>query len=137
MNKTLYLLRAVSGAGKTTLANTLVEHLPNTVAFAADDYHYDDKGVYNWKPENMSKAHKWCQDSVRKSMEQPCSNIVVHNTNTSEKEIAPYLSLAKEYGYKVVSLLIENRHGNKSVHGVPEKVLEAQEQRLRNSLKLS
>lgn len=128
-------MRAVSGAGKTTLAVQLCE-LPNTVAFAADDYHYDDKGVYNWKPENMSKAHKWCRKSVEGTM-QHGFNIVVHNTNTSEKEIAPYLALAEEYGYKVVSLLIENRHGNKSVHDVPENVLEAQEKRLRNSLKLS
>lgn len=135
MSKTLYILRAVSGAGKSTLATQLCE-LPNTIALAADDYHYMvGNGKYDWKPENMHKAHQWCQDSVEGGM-QHGFNIVVHNTNTTEKEIKPYLDLAEKYGYKVVSLIVENRHGNGSVHNVPQDVRDNQEKRLRGSLKL-
>lgn len=135
MNKnTLYILRGVSGCGKTTLAKTLCELL-NTIAIAADDYHYDEDGNYNFKFENLKAAHQWCQKSVEGLMSYGV-NIVVHNTNTTDKEIRPYLELAKEYGYRVVSLVVENRHGNGDVHNVPECVKYKQEQRIKNSLKL-
>ena len=133
MSKALYILRGVSGCGKTTLANQLCE-MPNTVSWAADDYHYDD-GNYNWLPENLKLAHNWCRDMVRNSMELNY-NIVVHNTNTSEKELKPYLDMAEKFGYKVASLVVENRHGNKDVHNVPQEVRDGQEKRLRDSLKL-
>jgi hypothetical protein len=32
----------------------------------------------------------------------------------------PYFELAKKYGYKTFSIIVENRHGNKSIHNVPE-----------------
>lgn len=133
--KTLYIIRGVSGAGKTTLAKTLCG-LPNTVAIAADDYHYDEEGNYNWKAENMSKAHQWCKEVVEKKLEAGL-NVVVHNTNTSEKEIKPYLDLADKYKRNVVSLVVENRHGNTDVHNVPLDIKVNQERRLRSSLKLS
>ena len=135
MIKTLYILRGVSGAGKTTLATKLCE-LPNTISVAADDYHYSvGGGEYDWKPENMQKAHNWCKSAVEGGM-QHGFNVVVHNTNTTNKETSPYLVLAEKYGYKVVSLVVENLHGNDSVHNVPQEVRDNQEKRLRNSLKL-
>lgn len=57
------------------------------------------------------------------------SEIVVSNTSTTEKEMQPYLDLAKEFGYTVVSLIVENRHGNSSVHGVPKETLEKMKNR--------
>jgi hypothetical protein len=35
----------------------------------------------------------------------------------------PYFELAKNYGYKVFSVIVENRHGGTNQHGVPEEVL--------------
>jgi len=137
MNKTLYILRSVSGAGKTTLAKELEDTLEDCISVAADDFHYDEEGRYNWKPENIHAAHKWCQAEVDRYMyKYAYKNIIVHNTNTTEKEIKPYIDLADQYGYKVVSLVVENRHGNNDVHYVPEDVKKKQEQRLRGSLKL-
>jgi hypothetical protein len=40
-----------------------------------------------------------------------------------------YFDMAKEYNYAVFSLVVENRHGGKNVHGVPEATLEAMEKR--------
>lgn len=133
MNKTIYILRGVSSSGKTTLANTLCQ-LPNTKSIAADDYFYNG-GNYNFKVEDLGKAHDWCRNGVETLM---CleHNIVLHNTNTTEKEINPYLDLAEQYGYKVVSLVVEKRHNNVNEHNVPEHTLARQEKRLRNSIKL-
>jgi hypothetical protein len=44
----------------------------------------------------------------------------VSNTFTQEWEMQPYYDLAKEYGYMVFSIIVENRHGGKNVHNVPE-----------------
>jgi predicted kinase len=133
--RTLTILRAVSGAGKTTLARVLEDSLPDCRALAADDYHYDDEGNYNFNIANLGKAHQWCQMEVLFSMRECTLNIVVHNTNTSERELKPYLDLAEEWGYKVVSLIVENRHRGINVHNVPSEVLTKQEKRLRNSIK--
>jgi hypothetical protein len=35
----------------------------------------------------------------------------------------PYYELAAKYGYKVYSLIVENRHGGVNEHGVPEDKL--------------
>lgn len=134
--KTLYLLRGVSGCGKTTLANNLSE-LPNTATIAADDYwYYLGNGEYAFDINRLPEAHSWCRESVEGLMGHEY-NIVVHNTNTSEKEIKPYLDLAEKYGYLVISLVIEKRHTNENVHNVPEEALKRQESKLRNSIKLN
>lgn len=138
---TLYILRGVSGSGKTTLATTLEAVLPNGFCTAADDYFTDDKGNYNFNLKELGKAHKWCQNIVRHYMmySNPSTenNLIVHNTFTTEAEMQPYLDLADEFGYKVVSLIVENRHGNTSVHNVPQEVLDKQAQRLINNIKLA
>lgn len=140
MSKTLWILRSVSGAGKTTLAQTLQEHLPNSVAISADDYFYqlgsDGAMNYNFDASKLGEAHNECKAYVEEYMIDDFDNIIVHNTNTTEKEIKPYTDFAEKYGYKVISLVVENRHGNNDVHNVPQEVREKQEQRLKDSLKL-
>jgi hypothetical protein len=60
--------------------------------------------------------------------------IVVSNTFTQEWEMEPYFELAKKYGYKVFSLIVENRHGGTNVHNVPEDKIEQMKNRF--SIKL-
>jgi hypothetical protein len=40
-----------------------------------------------------------------------------------------YYKLAEKYDYKVVSLIVENRHEGKNVHGVPDDKLEIMKNR--------
>jgi hypothetical protein len=63
-------------------------------------------------------------------------NVVVSNTLTSESELTPYIELAETYGYMIVSVVVENRHGNKSIHDVPTETLDKMEHRLKGSIKL-
>lgn len=132
--KQLIILRGVSGAGKSTVAEIISEgYWP---ICEADQYHYTESGVYDWKPENVGKAHAWCQSIVRDAMASNIKKIIVSNTSTTEKELKPYLTLAEEFGYQVISLVVENRHGNDSIHEVPQHIRDQQEERLRSSLKL-
>lgn len=134
MTQKLILIRGVSGSGKTTLAKTL-EMIPNSISICADDYFYTD-GVYNWDVSKLRNAHKWCMYKTKRYFEIGYSNVIVHNTSTSEKEIKPYQNVADEYGAELVSIIVENRHGNSSVHNVPEETLERQKFNILNSIKL-
>lgn len=135
--KTLILLRGLPGAGKSTFANYIWE---SNAIFEADQYFYDEEGNYNFDAVKLPLAHKWCQLRVRHAMEenqenpQYFSEIIVSNTSTTEKELQPYIDLANEYGYSVISLIVENRHGNTSVHGVPDETLEKMRKRFEISL---
>ena len=62
--------------------------------------------------------------------------VVVSNTFTTEREMKPYLNLAEKYGYTVFTVIVENRHGNKDVHNVPEETRQKQAERLYKSIKL-
>jgi NEDD4-binding protein 2 len=123
---TIIFLRGLPGSGKSTFANYMFS---NNI-FEADQYFYDEDRNYNFDASKLYEAHKWCQLRVEHAMEDNLesngmyfSEIVVSNTSTTEKELEPYLKLAKKYDYQVVSLIVENRHGNKSVHNVPEETL--------------
>jgi predicted kinase len=55
--------------------------------------------------------------------------IAVSNTFTQEWEMEHYMELAKKYGYTVFTLVVENRHGGKNIHNVPEEIIEKMKQR--------
>ncbi len=85
-------------------------------------------GEYKFDKTKLGEAHKRCQWSV----ENVCKlgmDVAVSNTFTTEKELKPYLDIAEKYGYTVTSLIIENRHGNKSVHDVPEETMKRMKNR--------
>lgn len=118
--KTLYLLRGLPGAGKSTLAKTLSD-AEDAFHFEADMY-FDEDGVYIFEPTGLYAAHQWCLRNTEQFMLRG-RNVVVSNTFTTDKELKPYLELAAKTGHRVVSLIVENRHGNVSVHDVPEETL--------------
>jgi NEDD4-binding protein 2 len=97
--------------------------------FEADQYFYDENGNYNFDASKLHAAHLDCQKRVEELMKmsdttQYGDEIVVSNTSTTEKELEPYLKLAEKYDYKVVSLIVENRHGSLSKHQVPIETME-------------
>lgn len=124
MEKNLILVRGVSGSGKTTFANLIC----NTV-FSADQYFEDAQGNYNFDSEKLPQAHGYCQLRTKEAMERGVSKICVANTFTREREMKEYFDLAKKYGYKVFTVITENRHGGTNVHNVPAAVLQKQKDR--------
>lgn len=123
--KTLFLLRGLPGSGKTTLAEMLgVDRM-----FAADDFFYDDEGNYNFNIGQLHRAHTQCMIRTEDALRSGLERVAVHNTFTTERELRPYLDLARNYNYRVVSLVVENRHGGVSVHDVPEETLDKMRRR--------
>lgn len=132
--KDLYLLRGLPGAGKSTLAS-IIEPI---FWFEADKYFEDRDGNYHFDATKLKEAHKWCLDRVKKAMSAPNgfppSRIVVSNTFTQEWEMALYFELAEIYGYRVHSIVVENRHGGINKHGVPQEKLEVMRDRFQIKL---
>ena len=118
--KTLFLIRGLPGSGKSSL----IESLRITHNVSADMYHINSEGIYDWKPQNVKASHEWCKNQVRNFMLKEYTNIAVDNTFTIFRELGPYFELAEEFGYRVSTLIVENRHGNKSIHNVPEETIE-------------
>ena len=129
---TLYLVRGVSGAGKSTFAATLANSLGISY-HEADAFFVARDGEYIFKPELLPQAHATCLCGVNLELSNGFS-VIVSNTSTTEKEVKVYQDIAKEYNANFVSLIVENRNDTMSVHDVPEDVL--QKQRKRFSVKL-
>ncbi len=127
--KLLFILRACPGAGKTKLAGSLLAMHGGGRMFAADDYFVQPDGSYVFDRGALHQAHAQCRKNTEQALRDGVEVVVVHNTNTTEKEIAPYLRMGEEYGYTTFSLIVENRHGNSNIHGVPEETLFAMEKR--------
>jgi len=130
--KVLTLVRGLPGSGKSTFANLITNKFS---ICEADLFFYDKEGNYNFDGSKLKLAHVWCFNQVRIRMEDNKLNpqfypeIVVSNTFTQEWEMEKYYELAEEYGYKVFSIIVENRHGGINQHGVPAEKLEQMKNR--------
>jgi predicted kinase len=123
--KNLYLLRGLPGSGKSTLAREIGD------GFVEADMFFTSDGEYKFDGSKIKDAHAWCKSTVREWMEINSNtwgieyaNIAVSNTFTQEWEMEDYYQLAKEYGYKVFSMIVENRHGGVNIHECPEEKIE-------------
>ena len=128
MAKELFLLRGLPGSGKSTLAAQLGGSLVEADRF------FMQYGEYKFDASKLKEAHAWCRDQVRKWMEvdnagYDVDRIVVSNTFTQEWEMKPYYELAEKYGYRVYSIVVENRHGGNNVHNVPDEAIDKMRKR--------
>ena len=145
--KHLVLLRGVSGCGKSTLAELF--GIPTlSASFSTDDLFMVD-GKYEFDPSKLGENHQMNINLVEnrmievKEMRSWHENlggsknnhvILVHNTFTEVWEMDPYYALADKYIWTVHSIIVENRHFGKSIHDVPDNVLEAQKSRFNVTL---
>jgi hypothetical protein len=126
----LYIIRGVSGTGKTTYAKEIrCSDWPacdRPAHFEADMFFTDPYGNYDFDPNLLHQAHQWCQLNVLRMMRQ-YEPIIVSNTFTTFKEVEPYLKMADRYGYEVYVVTMEKEYG--SIHNVPDEVMEKQRAR--------
>ena len=128
MEKVLVIARGLPGSGKNTFSEIITKNI-----CCADDYFMVD-GDYVWNPDNLYGAHMWCQHKCGNFMMNGITPVVVANTSTTAKELKPYYELAEEFGYKVFSIVIENRHNGTNVHNVPLETIQKMRTRFDLSL---
>jgi predicted kinase len=132
----LILLRGLPGSGKTTLAKIILQlrSTDEPEVLSADDFFEDKEGDYNFDPTKLKEAHNYCQFRCSERMRQQKAKIVVANTFTQEWEMDEYFKMAERYNYRVHTVIVENRHGNENVHGVPEDKLQQMKNRFQIKL---
>jgi predicted kinase len=129
-NRDLILLRGLPGAGKSSLAAALSGN--EWPCFSVDDYFTDTvTGEYIFNFENNHLAYKSCLGNTEQAMRNGSEKIFIHNTFTMEWEMEPYFSLAKQHGYRVFVLTVENRHGGTNTHGIGRDQLEKMAEKYR------
>jgi len=118
----LFLVRGISGAGKSSLTNQL-----HVVVYEADQY-FMVEGEYKFDPSKLGQAHQNCQDKTRESLKNGVS-VAVSNTFTQRWEMEPYIQMAKEYGVRLTVVdLFDGGQTNevlaeRNQHGVPVEVI--------------
>ena len=137
----MYILRGVSGSGKSTKAKQLVGN--DGEIFSTDDFFTSPSGKYNFDINFISDAHGWNKDRVKKAVAEGVSPIVVDNTTVRASEAKPYVKMAQDAGYDIEIvepdspwwkdfgsdmdedglLDLAETLSEKNTHGVPEEVI--------------
>lgn len=115
----VYIVRGLPGSGKSTFAQTLANSL-SIPYIEADQYFYKD-GVYEFDATKLHLAHQYCFDTFCANAKSGC---IVSNTFIKEKYLKPYIDYCIENNIQYTVLIVENRHGNKNVHNVPDDVVD-------------
>jgi predicted ABC-type ATPase len=134
MNKVAFIIRGTSGSGKSILAQSLSYLNPNSVICEADDFFIDSWGGYYFNPNKLGEAHQWCKNKFQQALDNGVEVVICSNTNTSKKEYQFYVDKAKLAGYIVHVITAERFMDTKSVHNVPQEVLDKQVERMRLSI---
>lgn len=127
------ILAGCSGSGKSTY---IKNNYPAAKVVSSDLY----PGLYEpfFDPTKLAQSHGWClrqyieaiQDGIKFGFD---GVIAVDNTNTTVGEIAPYAAIASAYGipFEIVVIATDpSVAGPRNAHGVPQKGVERQYNRM-------
>jgi len=137
--KTVYILRSIPGAGKSTVAENIHNAVQNSgkesVICCADDFLIDENGEYKWTAETIGIAHLKCLQKFTVALNS-ATNIIVSNTNIKTADVRTYKELAEAHGYTVFVLIVENWHNGTDVHNVSIPIKLKMVDDLKNNMKL-
>jgi NEDD4-binding protein 2 len=117
--KTLYLMRGVSGSGKSTTARKLGV---GGVVLSTDDY-FMQGGRYVYDSSQIIQAHRWNEARAEEAMRRGISPIVIDNTLVKAWEGKAYVELALKYGYQIKVSEPESPQWRKFKPGLPDEAL--------------
>lgn len=131
MNKTLFIIRGLPSAGKSTLASSLV---PAGRDLAADDYMHeglDRSKPYIFEGSKVRASHDWCESTTKVLMSDGTGlPVAVANTFTRRWEFEAYFGIAKQCGYNTIVIdlydggLDDAALEARNKHGVPLEAFE-------------
>jgi predicted kinase len=124
--KKFYVLRGVSGSGKTTFIKKLPK---NSVVHSTDSFFYKGK-KYRFDFSKLGIYHQKNLNNFIRSLKENKINVIIDNTNLVFKHVKPYIKEAKKRGYKVILVDFKPKgrewHYKRNVHNVSKKVLTTQ-----------
>ena len=130
MAKICYILRGLSGTGKSTLAKALGN---KDSIFSTDDlfmvdgeYQFDPSKLGEYHAENLRLATEFMERFAPHTTPAIC---VIDNTNTQHWEYEKYIEAAKENGFMVQIISVDWKrediplYAERNSHGVPEEAI--------------
>jgi len=126
----LILIRGLPGSGKSTFAKFL--ECPLRHHYEADMW-FERFNQGKFDATKLKQAHKWCKDLTEHNLSLGF-DVIVSNTFTQKWEMEDYFEIAKKQKAEVTVLIVENYHGNKSVHNVPEETMQKMKNRFEVNL---
>lgn len=126
---TLYLMRGLPGSGKSTKARQIAAITEATVC-SADYFLINTKGEYEWSFERASAAHVLCQSLARDHI-RAGNDVVIDNTNTTFREMSPYIAEALKHGYTIQFVYPDTPWAwdvdlctKRTIHSVPRETIQ-------------
>jgi len=114
----LYIIRGLPGAGKSRFVSSL-----NAVNIDDDTFYTRTDGTYRFHHTLLLNCRTWmiyaCNDYMSDGVDISLTSVFETDEHT-----APFIKLANKYKYNITQLIIENIHGNKSIHNVPDNQLD-------------
>ncbi len=95
--KTVFIMRGISGSGKSSMAAKLAT--PGAIC-SADTWFMGPNG-YSFRQQDLAAAHGECLRKFIQLVFENVDNVVVDNTNLREWEYISYLRIARMAGYVV------------------------------------
>jgi predicted kinase len=129
-------MRGLPGSGKSTIARQIKSQFPdNTVIVSADDYFITEKG-YVFDKNKLGAAHTYCFFKFNEAVKLG-TNVIVDNTNLSEREYSKYLECASGYGYSPTVITVETSLNDeqlhlRNTHGVPVESIKRMRERMKH-----
>lgn len=130
----LIIMQGIPGSGKSFLANSVKRECePREISIVSADQYFYSNGSYKFDFSRLDEVHNKCIRKFICNLESGRPLIIVDNTNTTQSEIIPYISVGKAYEYEVqhvhVLASIEEAFKRQS-HNVPADKHEAAAHRL-------
>lgn len=122
-NAELVLVRGLPGSGKTTYVK---KNLKDYKHYEADQF-FMKNGKYEWKQDELGKAHNDCFNKTKNSLMNG-DNVVVSNTFTTQKEVNRYTKMATDLGIKYRILRTTKQFENQ--HNVSSGTLERMKKKM-------
>ena len=126
----MFIMRGVSGSGKSTIVSELKSTYSDAVVCSADDFFFGENGVYTFDIKLLPVAHESCRNKARTACETKKNIVIIDNTNVKKWEMTDYVNMASNHGY-VINIIVPQTPwcfdpvelARKNQHGVPEEVL--------------